>query len=377
MGWYILMFLIPALVGIGVAKVLWPHEFTLKELLIQAVPTVMVFVGIFVVSDLVTTGDTKLINGEVTKLEQRRRVCPIGWVTFPDSHCTNYITRQVKTGTKTCYTTGTGSSKRRHCTDDTRTEYNYIFPWETRYYVHADVKSFEISRVDAQGARVPGRFSQAYVGEPVTIEQFYKNYIAAASHSLFNKGEALDPVKISYPKVRDYYRVNRVLTDGWNNPSIDLAGWNKDLSKLNRDLRSTGANAVILLTSDISDDWSERLAKTWDAHNINDLVVVIGMDGETGTKIRWADVRSWSDDSLVNIEIRDAITAMEELNPAEILEIIHASVAENYKLKSMDDFAYLAEDIPPPMWALVLAFICLLILTPFISWLFVTRIDIR
>ena len=377
MGWYIFVFVIPALVGIGVAKLLWPHELSPKEMLIQMPLTVLVFIGIFVAGDLVTTGDTKLVNGEVTRLEDRRRMCPVGWVTFPDSHCTNYITRQVKTGTKTCYTTGTGSSKTRHCTDDTRTEYNYIYSWETRYFVDSTVKNFEISRVDPQGARVPERFSQAYVGEPVTVEQFYKNYIAAASHSLFNSGEALDPVEISYPRVRDYYRVNRVLTDGWSNASVDLTAWNRELSKLNRDIRSIGANAVILLTSDPSSDWSERLAKTWEAHNINDLVVVIGMDGETGTKVRWADVRSWSDRSLVNIEIRDAIIGLDELDPAEIIEIIRASVTQNYKLKSMDDFEYLAEDIPPPLWALILAFIGLLIVTPFVSYLFITRIEIR
>jgi hypothetical protein len=371
---YIMLFLIPALVGISIARLVWPHAFTWKEVAIQAVPTAIVITLIFVLSDLMQTGDTQLVNGEVVELEPRKRMCPIGWVSYPDSHCTEYRTRQVKVG-ETCTTDSKG---RRSCTPIYQTEYNYYYPWERRYFVNSDVdRTFEIRREDPQGVRTPARFAIIEIGDPVTVARRYTNYIAAAAHSLFNKGEALEPINLSYPRIRDYYHADRVLTDGWSDPSVDLRAWNARLEELNRDIRKSGANALVLLTSDPSRNWSERLAKTWDAHNINDLVVSIGMDGATGTDIRWVDVRSWSGKSLVNIQIRDALMDLDKLDAEAVNEIIRDAVEQAYVLKSMDDFEYLADDIPPPLWALILAFIGLLIVTPVLSYLFITRIDIR
>lgn len=362
MGFYALLFFIPALAAMAIAKLYFHWKYTWKEFALQVGGTLVVLFALFMAAGASVTHDTKLVNGIVIQLDPRQENCPVGWRDFRDDFCTEYQTRQVYSHT-TC--TGTGNS--RTCTRHYDTEYRYIFPWERRYFVKTDLpRTYEIDRVDRQGANTPPRFAEIEVGDPVTDSVSYTNYIKGAASSLFSEEDPVEPVPIAYPRIQDYYKANRVIITGYPSDNDLYSSWNESLAEVNATIRRTGANAIVVVTSN-SETFAEALARSWDAHNINDVVVTIGMNGNN---IAWADVRSWSENSLVNVEIENEILDLETLDTQAINAIIQSAVLDHYELRPMEDFEYLADDIAPPTWAMVLAAIILLIVTPLVTYLF-------
>lgn len=353
--YYLLLFLVPLVVWILISKIIFRHEFSLKEMGIQLGFTSAVLLFITVLGTTMQTYDVKIVNGVVTALDAKRKSCNQFWSDFPDGFCTNQQTRSVRNG-ETC----TKVNNTRVCTPKYKTQYRSVYPWEKRYFVYTDIKtSYEIARVDNQGAAVPPRFSQIKVNDPVSTTEGYTNYIKGAADTLFNqKYEDVPP--IAYPKVYDYYKIRRVIYFGTPGDSSFIEEWNKELAVLNSSIRKTGANVIINVVGE-SPDWSERLAQAWDAHNINDVVVTLGVYGDN---INWVDVRSWSKSDMVNIEIRDEIMNLKVVDKSKINDIIKKSIESHYVQQSMEEFEYLAEDIPPPTWVFVLAAIILLIVTP-------------
>lgn len=360
---YAVYFLIPVLIWLAVVKLYFHYKFTWAEMGIQALGSVLVICGVFAMAGYSATYDTQLINGVVTETNAVKKNCQSGWHDYSDSFCTEYRTRQKKTG-QSC---STDSNGRKSCHDTYKTQYKSIYPWERRYFVETDIKySYEISREDSQGVTYPQRFNEVKLGDPVTVQKEYVNYIKAAASSLFNKTPPADTAILAYPKIVDYYRANRVIITGYSASNALYNEWNTQLAQLNANIRKTGANVIIVVTND-NVEYPEMLARAWDAHNINDVIVTIGMSGE---EIAYADVRSWSDKSLVNVEITDHILNLNKLDPAQINQIIETAITDNFKLKPMTDFEYLAEEIPAPTWSLVLAALILLIVTPGVTYLF-------
>lgn len=367
----VLLFLVPIIAWLAFAKFWLHHEFSGKELLAQTVFSIVLMGALFAISSSLQLGGTKLVNGEVTALRPVKKSCPIGWVTMTDSHCTHYWTRTVKIG-ESCSVDKNGY---KSCTDITQTQYNYIYPWERRYFVDSDIpKTFEIDRVDRQGVNTPPRFAQIKISDPVTAKQSYTNYVRAAKDSLFQNAE-MEPLTVAYPKVFDYYRADRVIYDGVTADARTVAAWNQSLAELNRDVRKSGANVIVVLTRQPK-DYAEQLAYTWEGHNINDVVVTIGVD-ETGTNVAWADVRSWSQQSLVNIEIQDAVMNAKSVVPDVINTAIKTAVMENYRQQDPEAFAYLQDDISLPTPTIVLALLLIFVITPLLTWVFATRVDLK
>jgi hypothetical protein len=362
MGLYILFFFIPALVVMAVTKLYFKWEYTWKEFAAQAGGTLLVLTLVFVAGSYGQTYDTQLINGVVTKLDAKQKSCPSGWNSMRDSFCTEYRTREVYSHT-TC--SGTGSDK--SCTRHYDTEYNYIYDWERKYFVDSDIpQQFQIARVDRQGATTPPRFAIINIGDPVTGSYSYTNYIRAATDSLFAEEEPVEVLPIAYPGVRDYYVANRVIFSGQPVSGELFRQWNQSFAVVNANIRKTGANAIVVVTAS-GPEFALALAQAWEAHNINDVVTVIGMTGDT---VSWVDVRSWSESSLVAVEIENEILNLKVLDTQAIDAIIEGAVLDKFKLQSMDKFEYLADDIAPPMWSMILAAMMLLIVTPLITYVF-------
>ena len=360
---YALMFIIPILIWIGVAKIFLHYGISWKEMILQVFITLSVIFGVFSLGFLSQTYDTMIVNGVVTKLDEKQQSCPRGWHELRDDFCTNYRTRQVRDG-ETCTTNSNGI---RTCTPRYRTQYKYVYPWERRYYVHSTIRTYEIARADPQGVTVPARFGEIETGDPVSGIASYTNYIMGASSSLFNEqASAQDLPEVNYPAIYDYYRVNRLIIDGIDYDSKWYDTWNRQLSQINSDIIETGANVIVVLTNQ-DEKFSERLAQAWQGHNVNDVIVTIGVNEE---KIIWADVRSWGKDSIVNLLIRDGILNLTSLDHDAINEVIKTAVQDHFQLQSMEEFEYLADDIPPPTWVLVLAFIFLVMITPTLTFLF-------
>lgn len=363
MGVSILLFFIPILAVLAIVKLYFHWKYTWQEFGVQSVATLAVLAMVFFAGYANTVADTKLINGVVTETNAVKRNCPVGWQDFPDSFCTNYITRSVKIG-ETCTTDDKG---RRTCTPIYKTEYNHIYPWERRYFVKTDIpNSYEIDREDNQGEIYPARFTEIELGDPVAVSVGYQNYIKGAADSLFSKDAPVEPVPIAYPRVKDYYKANRVIITGYPSDNNFYNEWNESLAEVNANIRKTGANVIVVVTGD-GETFAESLARAWEAHNINDVVVTIGMNGDT---IAWADVRSWSSNSLVNVEIENEILNLKTLDTAKIDAIIEQAVLDHYELKSMEEFEYLLDDIEPPLWAYIIAIIILLGVTPAVTYYF-------
>ena len=369
MGTTILLLLIPLAAWILIAKIKFGHEFTWAEMGIQGAVTAIVLAAVSFAGFDSQTSDTMLVNGVVTETNARRESCNQFWSDWPDSFCTNQDTRTVRDG-ETCTTDSKGN---RTCTPRYKTQYRSVFPWEIRYFVFTDIDySYEIDRVDAQGVRVPPRFETIEIADPVTVEVGYTNYIKGASATLFNQRYSEVP-QINYPEVFDYYRVNRVIyTDVQVDPAF-LEKWNEDLSEMNSRIRQTGANVIINVVNG-EQDWAERLAQAWDAHNINDIVVSIGATPEN--TIRWVDVRSWSSNEMVDIVIRDSIMELGTIDSTQINEVIKTAVTDHYEMQSMSDFEYLSDDISTPTWVYILAGIILLIVTP-ATTIYLSRNDVN
>lgn len=362
MGVYALFFFIPALVAIGVAKLYFHWKYTWGEFFFQMVGTAIVIFSLFFIAGESMTYDTKFVNGVVTKLDPVQKSCPTGWHDYTDSFCTEYRTRTVRDG-QTCTTI----NNKRSCSPKYKTQYRYIYDWERRYFVDSDIKyRYEISRVDGQGVTIPPRFAEIKIGDAVATQVGYTNYIKGAADSLFAEGETTEVAPIAYPEIRDYYRADRVIITGYPADNALFTSWNKSLSEVNANIRKTGANAIVVVTGN-PESFATELARAWEAHNINDVVIVIGMSGKD---IGWVDVRSWSDDSLVNIEIRDRILALKTLDSTAINAIIEGAIKEHYVLQKEEDFDYLADDMVPPTWVLILAAILLLVATPYITYMF-------
>lgn len=368
---YFIWFAVPVLVWIAILKIFFPDTLSWEEVGVQAGVTTLVIAGLFFAAGHSQTADNLIANGIVTKLEPRQQSCPRGWRNSRDSHCTEYRTRSRKVGESCSTINGT-----RTCTPIYTTDYKYIYDWERRYFVFADYEApfndqrYEVARVDRQGVNTPPRFAETEIGDPTAMSVGYTNYIKGASSSLFAEEAPGEEVVLAYPNIRQQWRTNRVLTFGFEFDSNEWRAWNEDVMQLNTDLRETGGNVVIALAGR-DRHFAEMLARAWEAHNINDVVVAIGTDG---TDIDWVDVRSWSGNSLVEIEIRDGIMDLGTLDRAAINAII-ADAMEHFELKSMDEFEYLADDIVPPTWVMVLAGIILVIVTPAITYLF-HRIDL-
>jgi hypothetical protein len=359
-----LLFIIPLIGWIVIAKIKFGHQFTWPEMAVQGVFTAAAIALLTLAGYHSQTSDTMLVNGVVTDTQARKQQCNQMWSDWPDGFCTNQYTRSVRDG-ETCTTV----NNKRTCTPKYKTQYKSIYPWEIRYFVSSDIpSSYEISRVDAQGAVAPPRFTEINKGDPVTTSVTYTNYIKGAADTLFNqKYEDVPP--IAYPKVYDYYKTRRVIYFGTPASADFVQQWNEDLSVVNSEIRKTGANVIINVVGE-SQDWAERLAQAWDAHNINDVVVTLGVEGE---RIQWVDVRSWSSNELVDITIRDEILNVGVVDPTAINAVIKSAVTEYYKAQEMSEFEYLAEDIPAPTWLYVLIGIILLIVTPITTWILSTN----
>jgi len=360
--YYAVLFIIPLIMWIGIAKLFLHLNFSWGEVAIQLAVTSIVIFGIFAVGSHSQTSDHMFVNGVVTKLEPVKKSCKSGWSDYTDDFCTEYRTRSVPDG-QTCTTT----NGKRSCSTNYKTQYNYIYYWEQKYFVRTTIQSYQVPRVDAQGTQTPPRFSEIEIGDPVTMQVSYTNYIRGASSSLFNEQLPADELPpLAYPSVRDMYKANRVIVSGVAFDGNLHKEWNDQIAVLNSSISKTGANVILVLTGD-DRKFPEKLAQAWEAHNINDVVVTMGINGDD---VSWVDVRSWSSNSIVEISIRDGILNLGTLDNVAINDIIQESVMNGFELQSMENFEYLADDIPPPTWAYILAIITLLIITPIITYVF-------
>lgn len=342
-----LIFLLVAPVTLPfLAKAIYPHEITFKELFINLVVGVAFVCVAFVVSRYGVTADVEIVNGAVTSKQAERVSC---------SH--SYPCN--------CRPSCTGSGKTYSCTTTCDICYSHSFDMD--YVLLTSVGRIYIDRVDSQGLITPNRFIVAKEGDPVAVSQRYQNYIKAAPDSLFNKEQVANLIGKyeipAYPdQIYDYHYVNRVLSVGTTVP--DAPALNQALAEA---LRTLGprkqVNAVFVFTKHDS-MFSEALEAAWLGGKKNDVIVVLGTPNYP--QIDWVRVISWTDNQLFKVELRDALVGAKTASTQTLIPLLSNHLEKSFVRKPMEDFAYLENLIQLPTWL----FLLLLLMTAGVSgWL--------
>lgn len=365
----IIPFAIPLL-----AKFVLRLEISWLEWAVQAALVFFLVWGIWALGRASVGGDVEVWNGAVTRKEAVTFRCPTNTMN-PCKNGYDCNCYDVCTPTTDAKGNVTGQSCTTYC--DTC----YRYPWERDWKVHNTLRSpYEISRIDAQGANEPPRWTAVQVGEGVSITKPFKNWLGAASDSLFREAapsaEGYAELLPDYPsKVIDYYRVDRVIT-----PNVRLANeaqWNLELGKALGVVGPKKEVNAIYVFVDSDRAYAPALRYHWKGFKQNDAVVVIGVRAGT---IEWAEVMSWSKNALFDVEMRNWLETYKglpitALDPRTAANALVAYSMKSFERRPMEEFEYLKDDIPVPGWLIWTASILALLLSAGATYLF-HRVDL-
>lgn len=310
------------------------HEIKWQEALAQAAIGCLTVGLVYTFSMSSQMSDTEFINGLVTGKEQVRVSC---------SH--SYSCH--------CHMVSSGSGKKRSSHKECDTCYEHTNDWDWR--VFSTVGDFNISRIDSRGSWTPPRWSQVAFGQPVAMPHTYTNYVQAAPASIFHAIAPDDVAKLpKYPTPYDYQFADRFISNGVAIPN--LRDWNYALAMVNARVgKPKQANIVMIVSNEASRDFADRVKRAWLGGKKNDIVVVVGAPHYPD--IAWVEVFSWAKHDIVNINLREALMGSKRLDINTTLPIIERGVMQDYERRPMAEFEYLAKEVSPPMWVLILALI--------------------
>lgn len=320
-----MMFLIYFLIAGVILLAFWliSSDICWKEALTQlGIQTLLIFIMCLCIKNS-HLSDHEILNGRVTSKNSERISCRHSY----QCHC---------------YTSCSGSGKSRSCHRRCSTCYEHSY--DKAWFADDNIgKRTYIDTVNRQGTIEPPRWTRIYTGEPVSHRHGYENYLKADPDSLF-KYEAgeIDISKFpKYPdKIYDYYYLDRVITD----LKIKESEWNRALSEINADIGpAVGANLVLILT-DKPNLHAKALQRVWEGAKKNDIVVVIGSDGQN---INWVDVIGLSYPDF-KVRMKNSIKDYAKLDIG-VLDEIRSTTLANFKRRPISDFEYLKESYKPTL----------------------------
>lgn len=171
----------------------------------------------------------------------------------------------------------------------------------------------------------------------------------------------------AYPRVRDLYRVPRVLAMGVTVP--DAAALDARLAAINAALgHAKQVNIFLVLTNVGKPEYADALSAAWLGGKKNDLIVVVGLP--RGSEIAWVRVISWTKVTAVKEGIERRILRLGMFAGSTVAEIIESEVRDRFVRRPMADFAYLTASIEPTPTALWTLFAIGLLLALGLQWFF-------
>ena len=214
---YLALVLVSVLLTPYIAKLIWKHDVTLRDLGISAALGIAATAIVYACGMVSQTADTEIINGEVVSKDSQHVSCSHSY----DCNCRMVRVPQTCSGTgknRTC----TGGGTERKC--DTCYEHSFDVDWMVR----SNIGSFGISRVDRQGLMTPPRWAQVANGDPVSKTHMFTNYVKAVPESLFHAHAELngkfDAMIPAYPSdIYDPYKINRAISVGVPVPDLSLS----------------------------------------------------------------------------------------------------------------------------------------------------------
>lgn len=331
------MLIIPTLVCLGFFF-FSKHKITIGEFAAQMGIQVALIAGILLISTSMNMRDTEVWNGEITGKQKTK-------VTCTHTYCCSYG--------QCC--SGSGKNRSCHtCCKRRCKRHSYDIDW--RVFTNIGER-FNIRRLSQRGLEEPPRWTAVKVGEPYSSTHSYKNYVKANPGSLFNKQGLVEKYKGKLPqypqKIYDYHRLDRFVSVG---VKADRKLWNKHLSEANKALGpKKQVNIVTVIVKEQNRDYFHALQQHWLGGKKNDVVVVISVD--ESNKARWVEVMAWTNNYMVQTEIKNLILAQKEVSPIETVNSIFAGVANHYQRKPMKEFEYLKDAAKPSLTVWMIAMV--------------------
>ena len=341
------------------AKFVLKWDITWLEWGVSVVLSLLVLALIWYGGRTAAAGDREVWNGAVVSKDVDYYTCP----TNTSNPCQNGYSCN-------CYTICTSSTDSKgnvtqSCTTHCDTCYRY--PWEQDWQVKTTLGQYTISRVDAQGASEPPRWTRTEPGDPVADLRPYKNWVKASSGTLFRDSataaERFARILPRYPEtIFDYYRIDRVVTPNVRLPNE--AQWNLELGRMLATVGPKRQVNMVLVVVDAPRDYARALRYHWQGFKKNDAIVIVGVSGGV---VRWAEVMSWSKNPGFDIKARQLIEAYQgqpiaALDPPAVSQALGGIAMSDFQRRPMEEFEYLKGDIPPPGWLIWLAVIAAIVL---------------
>jgi len=329
-----------------IAKRIWQHEFSWKELALNIVIVSILTTGVFQLGKYGQTIDTEVWNGQITAKKRHHDK----YVESYECNCTTYSCGTSKSP-QTCETCST-------CYRD-----HFTVEW----YANSTVGKIRFDYFDRTSRSVylspdPSSFKRCKVGQPAALEKTYTNYVQAVPQSLFHDDSTQADQFVgkipAYPRVYDFYRINRVINVDSKVSAANVKKINDDLNIALKTLGATKqANIVVVLTEIDDPSYRYAIENAWLGGEKNDIVIMVGLDDDN---ITWVDIMTWalnSGNELFHVTLRDGILKTKTLDPATFTPLVVQTIGKLYDRPHMKEYEYLADEIDPPTWVFIVAWI--------------------
>ena len=331
---YILMVFLPALLVVFIARFLYPHDITLKEMglhFLGAILGTALCFGLMAASSAFSSWDYEIRNGYITKKYSKRVSCE----------------HQYKCG-ETCSTDGKGN---RTCIPIYCDEHSYDMDWR----VDTTINSFKIDRVSRQGLKEPPRFTAVKIGEPVADTFSTRNYLLL-DKTRFSTTEAVRKQYANslpqYPEVFDYHRINRVVNS--TDQSFNYINvWLND--KLRVDAAEKQMNIIVVVTY-FPESYYQAVYESWNGGKKNDILLFYGIDKDRNIKWFRANTFAEGQDNQSMLH-KLKVSALDTKIGMDLVQEQYRIIYKNFKRLPNETFSYMDNIFDPSVTALVLSMI--------------------
>lgn len=356
---FYLILLVPVIVAL-IARLKFKITITWIETGVQILLVSVILTGVWFAGTYSQTHDTEIWNGEVAAKVRNHG-------------------HYIRTYQCNCYTTCSGSGSNQSCTQHCSTCYedHYTVDW----FLKSNIGKIRLKYRDSLSRRVyketdPAIYTAAYVGEPCSTENSYTNYIKAVPESIFNMKdtsgfEHFADLIPQYPVMYGKYHVDHVLAMGIED--IKLRDWNNYLAEKTKILGpAKQANVIFIIVNTADQIYRHALETAWLGGKKNDVIVMAGVTNYP--KIDWVDTITLGQNagnSLMTVEMRDELMTIGSIEDhVTILDTISKVIMTRFDRKPMTNYEYLKDDIEPPTWVMILAFILAFVLSAGLTWIF-------
>ncbi len=317
------LLLVPLIVA-GLGLVLLRYTITIKEAAVQFGAAALIVLCGYGIASCQAIEDTQHLNGRLTAKIKRERSC---------CHChQECISRDSK-----------GNCTVSHEVCDHSRDWQW---WLDTTVGSIDIETCKHSSSD------PQRWTEAVIGEPVSIESSYDNYLKADPDSLLRHNDKRFVSSVpNYPEVYDLYRKHSVISNGVEIPRE----WERYVRDIGADFgASLQVDVTVLLTNVQDPVYVQSVESKWLYGPKNSLTLVLGVDKER--KVSWVGVVTISKVEELKVRLREDIKG-KSIDSIEIVGILRENVRKYFKRTSMSEFEYLANNWQPSTGVLVFLYI--------------------